>query len=327
MGNIILFGGENRERLVSVASTQAIAATLPEADLWFWGSDGIIRSCERDHLMGHSRPFEVDLPAIGEVIGSIEDAIDRAAQEHRVLILGLHGGMAENGEFAALCETRGARFTGCGSKASRLAFDKVASKEAVAVLGIATPPTLSLASAANDLGTYGKLVAKPVADGSSYGLLFVNNPEDIHELEQVMQKEAYLIEPFIEGVNATCGILEHEGELIALPPVEIRPADGVFDYAAKYLSSQTNELCPSTFDEKTNTSLQTLALKAHSAIGARGYSRSDFIIAADGPIFLEINTLPGLTNASLFPKALAAQGISFKEFLHGQIEIATSAST
>lgn len=325
MRNTILFGGENRERLVSVASTQAIAATLPDADLWFWGKDGIIRSCERTHLMRHSRPFEVELPATGEPIGSIEAAVDRAALEHRVLILGLHGGMAENGEFAALCEKRGTRFTGCGSKASRLAFDKVASKEMAAGVGISTPPTLSVESAANDLATYGKLVAKPIADGSSYGLLFVSGPEDINGLEEVMQKEAYLIEPFIAGVEATCGVLEHEGKLIALPPVEIRPADGMFNYAAKYLSPKTNELCPSSFDEKINASVQTLALRAHSAIGARGYSRSDFIITVEGPIFLEINTLPGLTKASLFPKALAAQGISFEEFLHGQIEIATAA--
>lgn len=325
MRNTILFGGENRERLVSVASTQAIAATLQDADLWFWGSDGIIRTCERSHLMGHSRPFEIELPAIGEPIGSIEAAVDRAAAERRVLILGLHGGMAENGELAALCEKRGASFTGCGSVASRLAFDKVASKAVVGGIGISTPPTLSIKTAVDDLATYGKLVAKPIADGSSYGLLFVDSPEDISGLAELMQKEPYLIEPFIEGINATCGIVEHDGRLIALPPVEIRPADGVFDYAAKYLSSMTNELCPSSFEEKVNTSLQTLALKAHSAIGARGYSRSDFIITADGPVFLEINTLPGLTKASLFPKALAAEGISFSQFLCGQIEIATSA--
>lgn len=323
MRNTILFGGENRERLVSVASTQAIAATLQDADLWFWGSDGIVSACDRNVLMQHSRPFETELPVSGEPIGPIETAIERAAREQRVLVLGMHGGMAENGELAALCEKHGARFTGSGSKASRLAFDKIATKKTVATAGVSTPPTLTLENAASNLATYGKLVAKPIADGSSYGLFFVEKHEELAQLEEAAQKEAYLIEPFIKGVEATCGVLEHGGKLIALPPVEIRPADGVFDYAAKYLSPKTNEICPSTFDQDVNTALQAMALKAHSAVGASGYSRSDFIITADGPIFLEINTLPGLTKSSLFPKALAAHGMSFGEFLLGQIELSS----
>jgi D-alanine-D-alanine ligase len=326
MRNTILFGGVNREHLVSVASAQALTEALPDADLWFWNRDGLVHFFKRGVLMGHARPFEVELPISGEPIGTIEAAIDRARREERVLVLGLHGGMAENGQLAALCEDRGVRFTGSGSAASRLAFDKVATKEAITKAGISTPPTLSIESAANDLVTYGKLVAKPIADGSSYGLLFVETPEELKELGKVVQKEAYLIEPFIAGIEATCGVLEHNGKLIALPPAEIRPADGVFDYAAKYLSSRTNEICPASFSEQVNSTLQAMALKAHSTIGAHGYSRSDFIITADQLIFLEINSLPGLTKASLFPKELAAQGIAFAEFLKGQIALAVTRS-
>jgi len=322
----ILFGGMNREHLVSVASAQALAGALPEADLWFWSRDGIVYSCERSVLISHTRPFEVELPAQGEPIGGIEAALDHASKEQRLLVLGLHGGMAESGELAAICEERGIRFTGSGSAASRLAFDKVAAKAAVAETGIATPPSLSIESAASALATYGKLVAKPVADGSSYGLLFVTEEEDLRALRDAVQNESYLIEPFIAGVEATCGVVERNGELIALPPVEIRPAEGVFDYAAKYLSPTTSEICPASFGEQVNTTLQAAALKAHSAIGASGYSRSDFIVTQDRVIFLEINTLPGLTKASLFPKELAAQGIGFAEFLHGQIKLAEARS-
>jgi D-alanine-D-alanine ligase len=236
MLNTILFGGTNREHFVSVASAQALADALPEADLWFWSRDGIVHVYDRDVLMRHARPFEVDLPVAGDPIGSIEMALDRARQENRLLVLGLHGGMAEGGQLAAICEERGIPFTGSGSATSRLAFDKMAAKAAVAKTGIATPPTLTLASVAADLATYGKLVAKPVADGSSYRLLFVERPQDLRTLGEVAQKEAYLIEPFIAGVEATCGVLEQDGAVIALPPVEIRPADGVFDYSAKYLA-------------------------------------------------------------------------------------------
>lgn len=318
----ILFGGENRERFVSVASAQAIADALPEADLWFWNSDGVVYSCDRNALMGHARPFEIDLPISGESLGRIEPALDRARMEQRLLVLGLHGGMAECGELAALCEDRGVRFTGSGSAASRLAFDKVAAKAVVAGTGIATPPGLKIESAETDLASYGKLVAKPVADGSSYGLLFVEKPEDLRTLREAARKEAYLIEPFIAGIEATCGVLEQDGKLIALPPVEIRPAEGVFDYAAKYLASGTREICPAGFDDRISAALQDGAVKAHRAVGARGYSRSDFIVAEDRVIFLEINTLPGLTKASLYPKELAAQGIAFDAFLRGQVELA-----
>ena len=219
MLNTILFGGEYREHFVSVASAQAIADALPKADLWFWGRDGLVRSCDRGVLMSHARPFEVDLPAPGEPIGKVEVALDRASKEKRLLILALHGGMAENGQLAAMCEDRDVRFTGSGSAASQLAFDKMAAKAAVAKAGIVTPPTLTMESVASDLATYGKLVAKPVADGSSYGLFFVEGPDDLRALQDTVQGEAYLIEPFIAGVEATCGVLERDGELIALPPV------------------------------------------------------------------------------------------------------------
>jgi D-alanine-D-alanine ligase len=320
----ILFGGTNREHFVSVASAQALADALPEADLWFWSRDGIVHGCDRDVLLSHARPFEVDLLVAGDLIGSVEVALDRASREHRLLILGLHGGMAESGQLAAMCEDRSICFTGSGSVASRLAFDKMAAKVAVAKTGIVTPPTLTLATAAADLATYGKLVAKPVADGSSYGLLFVERPDDLRTLGELAQKEAYVIEPFIAGVEATCGVLEQDGAVIALPPVEIRPADGVFDYTAKYLAPATREICPAGFGEQVNAALRNAAVKAHSAMGASGYSRSDFIVTGDRVIFLEINTLPGLTRASLFPKELAVQGISFIEFLRGQIRMAAA---
>ena len=110
--------------------------------------------------------------------------------------------------------------------------------------------------------------------------------------------------------------------LIALPPVEIRPADGAFDYKSKYLAASTQEICPATFGDAVNAALQAGALKAHKAVGAMGYSRSDFIVTGDGVVFLEINTLPGLTKASLYPKALHAQGIAFADFLRDQIALA-----
>ena len=173
------------------------------------------------------------------------------------------------------------------------------------------------------LARYGRLVAKPAADGSSYGLIFVDGPADLERLKAAAATEAYVIEPFVAGQEATCGVLERaDGSLIALPPVEILPAEGVFDYQAKYLSAGTRELCPSTFSPEIVAALGENALKAHRAVGAAGYSRSDFIITAQGPVFLEINTLPGMTASSLYPKSLKAEGIGFEDFLRGQIALA-----
>jgi D-alanine-D-alanine ligase len=136
--------------------------------------------------------------------------------------------------------------------------------------------------------------------------------------------EDYLIEPFVSGVEATCGVLEQSnGSVFSLPPIEIVPAEGGFDYTAKYLLKSTQEICPGRFTPEITRQIKEEALKAHKALSCSGYSRSDFIVSEKGPIFLETNTLPGLTKASLYPKALKAQGIEFADFLHDQIALAT----
>ena len=99
-------------------------------------------------------------------------------------------------------------------------------------------------------------------------------------------------------------------------------SSGCARYQAKYLAAGTQEICPGRFPDEVTGAIQAAAVAAHKAVGAMGYSRSDFIVTDKGPVFLEINTLPGLTKASLYPKALAAQGIGFAEFLAGQIALA-----
>jgi D-alanine-D-alanine ligase len=95
-----------------------------------------------------------------------------------------------------------------------------------------------------------------------------------------------------------------------------------FDYRAKYLAKSTQQICPGRFSPELGAEIMDHALKAHRAMSCSGYSRSDFIISQHGPIFLETNTLPGLTRASLYPKALKAQGIAFADFLNDQIALA-----
>jgi D-alanine-D-alanine ligase len=319
----ILFGGLNREHLVSVASAQALHAALPEADLWFWDVDDSVHQASSGALAGHARPFEVSFKVDGPGLGNIGQALDRAKAESRLLVLGLHGGMAENGELQLMCEIRGVPFTGSGSVSSHLAFDKVAAKRFAAIAGLTIVSGIALQDMPAAFAEYGKLIAKPARDGSSYGLMIINATQDFAAVRRAAESEEYLVEPFIEGVEATCGVLEElSGSLTPLPAVEIIPAGGTFDYAAKYLAATTQEICPGRFAPEISRQLMDHAVRAHKALSCRGYSRSDFIVSNKGPVYIETNTLPGLTQPSLYPKALKAHGVEFADFLHGQIALA-----
>ncbi len=210
---------------------------------------------------------------------------------------------------------RGIPFTGSGSASSHLAFDKPSAKRFAAIAGVNAPQGIAIEDIEQAFAEHGRLIAKPAKDGSSYGLIFVNAQQDIVAVRNAAKSEEYLIEPFVSGVEATCGVLEQsDGAVFALPPIEIVPAEGGFDYTAKYLLKSTQEICPGRFAPEVSTAIMDHALRAHRALSCTGYSRSDFIVPAKGPIYLETNTLPGLTAASLYPKALKAQGIGLCRF-------------
>src|SRR3979411_192861 len=299
----ILFGGTNKERLVSVASAQALHSALPEADLWFWDIGDTVHQVEPKALLGHSRPFEEPFKPEAPGVGGIDRALDQAKTEDRLVVLGLHGGMAENGELQAMCEMRGLPFTGSGSASSHLAFDKVAAKRFAAIAGVQSPAGVMLEDIEAAFAQYGKLIAKPARDGSSYGLIYVNANQDLIAVRNAARLEEYLIEPCIAGVEATCGVLEQpDGAVFSLPPIEIVPAEGAFDYTAKYLLKSTQEICPGRFSPEISGQIMDLALRAHRALSCSGYSRTDFIVSEEGPIYLETNTLQGLTKASHYAR-------------------------
>jgi D-alanine-D-alanine ligase len=322
MRTTILFGGTNTERLVSVASAQALHRALPEADLWFWHVADTVHEVDSKALLEHARPFQDEFDPGNRGL-PLEAALDKAKAEGRVLVLGLHGGRAENGELQVMCELRGIPFTGSGSASSNLAFDKVAAKRFAALAGLTAPAGVALPDIDAALEEYGRLIAKPARDGSSYGLIFVNARQDLVAVRNAARTEDYLIEPFVGGIEATCGVLEQsDGALISLPPIEIVPGEGTFDYTAKYLLKSTQEICPGRFSSEVTAQLRDQAMRAHRALSCRGYSRTDFIVSPKGLVYLETNTLPGLTAASLYPKALKAQGIEFPDFLRDQIALA-----
>ncbi len=151
---------------------------------------------------------------------------------------------------------------------------------------------------------------------------------------EVAVKSAYnehdkiVIEEFIEGRELTCGVLGNnfDKELEALPPVEIIAKNDFFDYDAKYLSEETEEICPAVISDELTSLVQENAKKIHKSLGCDGLTRSDFILRDGEYYFLEVNTLPGLTEQSLCPKEARAAGMSFSEFIDRQIDLAIEKS-
>ena len=204
-------------------------------------------TCSPKQLLEHARPFEDEFKP--GTSGIPHGAGARPGQaEGRVLVLGLHGGSAENGELQVMCEVRGVPFTGSGSASSHLAFDKIAAKHFAA---IARRHAAGRHRARRDraaFAEYGRLIAKPARDGSSYGLIFVNAKQDLVAVRNAAKTEDYLIEPYIAGVEATCGVLERStARSSRCRRSRSFRREGGFDYAAKYLLKSTQEICPGRF--------------------------------------------------------------------------------
>lgn len=247
----------------------------------------------------------------------------------------LHGNYGEDGKIQHIFETHGIPFTGSGSFASAIGMNKGLSKEIYKKEKIKTPQSYLLESLLDISKEAHKVLSifpfpfiiKPVSSGSSVGISIVKS---LSEFDKAV-RDAYehsntvLVEEFIKGKEATCGVIDNfrDQEFYALPPIEIRPHEGrFFDYEAKY-QGKSDEIVPGNFTESEKREIESLAIAAHKALGLSHYSRSDFIIHPKRGIFiLETNTLPGLTEQSLIPKALKSVGASLSHFLDHIIQLA-----
>jgi D-alanine-D-alanine ligase len=331
-GVIILFGGTSNERRVSVASAQHIAAVLDEAEAWFLAPSGAVHPVTRDELAGFERAFERDLkPAAAASFPSVVAAFE--SQPSQVYVLALHGGEGEDGTIQRMLEARRIAFTGPGAEASARGFDKEVAKQVVSGAGVriarsvhlSKDPKVMRREMAEMLAIYRRIVVKPVAGGSSVGLYHVESPQDADRAAKGIEEsgEAYLAEEFVSGTELTVGVVDGPSGSRALPPSEVRLEQGrAFDYEGKYLGKGTKEITPAEVAPAVARAAQDLALAAHRALGCEGYSRTDVISSPNGPVFLELNTLPGLTRASFLPQQLAAEGTSMLSFLEGQVAIA-----
>ncbi len=246
-----------------------------------------------------------------------------AVREADVIFLGLHGGQGEDGTVQALLDVIGVPYTGSGHLASALAMDKDVAKRVLRDAGVPTPRWVMTPATADvvtrEVGW--PCIVKPSREGSSVGLSLVRDPKSL--VTAITQAEQWdrevMIEQYVAGQELTVGVLGDQ----AMPVVEIIPKHELFDYECKYTAGMCEEIAPARIPEALARSVQDLALKAHRALKLGGYSRIDFRVSADGGIFcLEANTLPGVTSASLIPKAARAAGMSFPDFCEAVCRLA-----
>ncbi len=292
----VLLGGRSAEREISLKSGQAVLDAL-----------------RRRNVDAH--PFD---PAEQPMEALLQQGFKRAH-------IALHGRYGEDGTVQGALELMGLPYTGSGVMASALAMDKWRTKLLWQAAGI-NSPRYAVLDAHSDFGAVVQelglpLIVKPSREGSTIGLSKVTAAEDLPAAYQLAAQHdsVVLAEQFIEGMELTAAIL---GET-PLPLVRIETAGGLYDYQAKYLSSDTSYFCPSGLSAGQEQMIQAQALRAHKILGCEGWGRVDVMLDKSGKAyFLETNTSPGMTDHSLVPMAAKAAGISFEDLVVRILELA-----
>lgn len=290
----VLAGGPGAEREVSLKSGRAVADAL--------------RSLDHDVYLADISP------------GRLE-ALDKSAD---AVFIALHGAFGEDGQLQDILDRRGIRYCGSGAVASALAMDKSATKVRFEEAGIPTPAFELVAD--EDVESVmarwaPPTVLKPVADGSSVDCYICHDEAGMQAAIETMRRRypRFLMERFVSGPELTVGILGDE----ALPPIHILPDGEFYDYRAKYLSDDTQYLFDIDLPGEVLEDVKRLSLRAHQALGCRDFSRVDWIVEGQSgrPYALEVNTIPGMTDHSLLPKAAARAGLSFPELCQQIVEL------
>ena len=290
----VLMGGKSSEREISLLSGRAVCQALIKKGL-------------------EVMPLDVADSNLEETI--VKKDID-------IAFIALHGKYGEDGTIQSLLEKLNIPYTGSGVKASRIAFDKVRAKEIFLKKGIRTPDFYVLEE--GDEISSGHidvpLVVKPAREGSAIGVSIVREKKELREA--IFRAKKYdskvLIERYIEGKEITVGILDGG----ALPVVEIHSKRDFFDFEAKYSAELHEFIIPAPLEKEIYYKFQEISFQSHSALGCSGFSRVDLILSGGKPYVLEVNTIPGLTEGSLFPAAARAAGIVFPELCQKIVNIA-----
>ena len=331
MDIIVLCGGLSTERDVSLKSGAMIAGALREN-----GHRAVLVDSFFGYTGGYSDPGEIfDRPAddrMAEISSDVPDlqavmALRKQENSSRVgdnlievgraadiVFLGLHGADGEDGRLQAMFDIAGIKYTGAGHLASACAMDKETAKRLMAASGVRVAEGVNVTRAtAHAPAPFLPCVVKPRSGGSSVGTSIAHTEQEYADALALgfAYADELLVERYIKGREIDVGVLAGE----ALPPIEIRPKSGFFDYKNKYQDGATDEICPiPDLPEGWDGALREAAVKVWEALGLEVYARMDFIVDGEGRIWcLEANTLPGMTPASLLPKEAGVAGVSYNE--------------
>lgn len=339
---LVLAGGLSSERNVSLSSGAKIAQALRELghdvalmDLFFGLED--YPGLDAAGLFGAPIPerwrtVDPQAPDLDEVRARRKDksrsvfgpGVLEAAGLADVVFLGLHGQCGEDGRIQAAFDLLGIPYTGSGYLGSGIAMDKDFTKRLARSEGIPTPQWQYVTVDEKNLETLASETPVPVVvkvprGGSSIGVRVCKTRQDLREALEAGMGQKLILEEYVEGREFSCGVLDG----VALPPIEIIPKEGFYDYKNKYQAGATLEVCPAQIDGATAAAMGSYARRVHKLLGLSAYSRSDFLMDRDGRIyFLEVNTLPGMTPTSLLPQEAGAVGVDYPALCQKIIDVA-----
>lgn len=289
-------------------------------------------SSEREVSLKTAASVATCLNALGIAYQAIDpqspDWLEKIEQlKPEVVFIALHGQFGEDGEAQALLEGRGIKHTGSNAAVSALAFNKISTIKALKELSL-TQPQSEFFEKGEQIVTPNlpfPLVVKPASEGSSYGVSICNQPADFSQAvtEAFKYDHQIMVQEYIQGVEVTCGVINTFGALQALPIVEILPKTAFFDYEAKYNAASCQEICPARLKPELTAQIQNQSLEIFQTLKLGQYARIDWIVKDQKPYFLEVNTIPGMTQTSLIVKELAAAGITLEKFVNSLLQTAT----
>jgi len=269
-------------------------------------------------------------------IDAVRDVAQRLDENGvEVAFLALHGRYGEDGTIQGLLEVMGIPYTGSGVLASALGMNKISAKKIVRSSGVPTPDSCEIQvdepageAAARIEETLGfPVMIKPVDEGSSLGVIKCKDAAELPGFLEKVRSEfgTVFAERFVAGCEITVGVLELDGRLTTLPVLELVPKREFYDYEAKYTRGLTDFILPARLDPVVYERAERLALLAFRAIGCRGYGRVDLMVDAAGvPWFVEVNTLPGMTELSDLPAQAAAAGICYEDLVEAILRTAVA---
>ncbi|WP_273852239.1 D-alanine--D-alanine ligase family protein [Guptibacillus spartinae] len=296
----VLYGGTSAEREVSLSSGKGIMKALKENGHEVVGVDF--------HPERLSEVMELDVD---------------------IVFIGLHGKYGEDGRIQGLLDMLKIPYVGSGVLGSAVAMDKAKSKKVLKDSGIRLAQDLVLHKS-DDLQSMNlpfgyPVVVKPNSEGSTIGLTIAHSEEELQKgIEEAFRfDDTVILEEFISGTEVTVAVMGSKGEVKPLPVVEIVPKNAYYDYESKYAEGGSEHIVPARISKTFTELIQNQSVVAHELLGCDTYSRVDYIVPKDGsaPVFLEVNTLPGMTPTSLFPDAAKEIGYSYEQMIESLIQL------